>query len=35
VTLTFAEVHLIEQIDDEPWVVRGTVSLRAHPRRAG
>lgn len=33
-TVTFAEVHLIEQIDDAPWGVRGTVALRAHPRRA-
>lgn len=27
VRVTFAEVHLIEQVDDAPWVVRGTVSL--------
>jgi hypothetical protein len=30
--VTFGEVHLIEQIDDAPWVVRGAVSLRASPR---
>jgi hypothetical protein len=25
--LTFEEVHLIEQVDGEPWAVRGTVAL--------
>jgi 2'-5' RNA ligase len=28
--ITFAEVHLIEQVDDAPWVVRGTVPLLEH-----
>jgi len=28
-SITFAEVHLIEQVDHAPWVVRGTVALRA------
>jgi 2'-5' RNA ligase len=29
-TLTFEAVHLIEQVDGDPWVVRGTVSLQRH-----
>ena len=29
-SVTFDEVHLIEQVDDAPWVVRGTVPLLAH-----
>ncbi len=27
--ITFAAVHLIEQVDQAPWVVRGTVALHA------
>lgn len=32
--ITFAAVHLIEQVDETPWVVRGTVALHAHPGSA-
>lgn len=32
--ITFGAVHLIEQVDETPWVVRGTATLPAHPGSA-